>query len=211
MAETRTKTEPETATAQTRLDAMLAEARACRVCEAFLPLGPRPVVRGRASARLMIVSQAPGTRVHETGLSFNDRSGDRLRDWLGIDRETFYDESRIAIMPMGLCYPGVDAHGGDLPPRPECAPLWHPRLRPLFPEIGLTLLVGSYAIRRYLPDLARDTMTATVMRWRDFLPRHFPLPHPSWRNTGWLKRNPWYEAEALPALRLRVAELLAAP
>ena len=163
-------------------------------------------MRINPAARVLIVSQAPGTRVHETGLSFNDRSGDRLRAWLGVDRETFYDESRIAIMPMGLCYPGVDAHGGDLPPIRDCAPLWHPRLLPRLPRIGITILVGSYGQKRYLG--ATGNMTATVSRWREFLPRYFPTPHPSWRNTGWLKRNPWFEAEALPELQTRVAALL---
>jgi uracil-DNA glycosylase len=189
-------------------DALLAEFRACRVCAAHLPLGPRPVVRGRESARLMITSQAPGTRVHETGLSFNDRSGDVLRGWLGIDRETFYDESRIAILPMGACYPGRDKGGGDLPPRKECAPLWHGRLLPHFREVRLSLLVGSYAIDYYLGDGAKGSMTETVRAFREYLPRHLPLPHPSWRNVGWVRRNPWFEAELLPELRRRVGEAL---
>src|SRR5271156_4788465 len=132
-------------------DRLLAEIRACRVCAAHLPLGPRPIVRGRPSARLLIISQAPGRRVHETGLSFDDRSGDRLREWLALDRETFYDEARVAILGMAFCYPGRDAKGGDLPPRPECAPRWHGRLRACFSAIELTLLVGSYAIDYYLP------------------------------------------------------------
>jgi uracil-DNA glycosylase len=194
--------------AQAALDRLLVEIRACRVCAAELPLGPRPVVRGRASARLLIISQAPGTRVHETGLSFNDRSGDVLRGWLGIDRDTFYDEARIAIMGMGFCYPGRDRAGGDLPPRPECAPLWHERLRAHFAEIRLTLLVGSYAIARYLPQRATGGMTEAVAAWRDFLPAVFPLPHPSWRNVAWLRKNPWFETETLPELRRRVAALL---
>jgi uracil-DNA glycosylase len=173
----------------------------------MLPLGPRPVVRAAPSARLLIISQAPGTRVHETGLSFNDRSGDRLRDWLGLDRRAFYDESRVAIVGMGFCYPGIDRNGGDLPPIPACAPLWHPRLLPLMPNVELTLLVGSYAHRRYLPP--RPRMTDIVAAWRDFLPSRMPLPHPSWRNTGWLRRNPWFETEALPVLRARVAAVTA--
>ncbi|HWK47150.1 MAG TPA: uracil-DNA glycosylase family protein [Stellaceae bacterium] len=187
---------------------LFAEIRACRVCADALPLGPRPIIRGRASARLLIVSQAPGTRVHETGLSFNDRSGDRLRDWLGVDRATFYDERRVAVMGMGFCYPGVDRQGGDLPPRPECAPLWHERVLALLPDIRLTLLVGGYGQRRYLAGRTGRTMTDTVARWRDHLPRYFPTPHPSWRNTGWLRRNPWFEAEALPELRRHVADAL---
>jgi uracil-DNA glycosylase len=188
------------------LDQVLGEIRACTLCREVLPLGPRPVVRAQASARLLIISQAPGTRVHETGLSFNDRSGDRLRAWLGLDREAFYDETRVAIVGMGFCYPGVDAQGGDRPPRPECAPLWHPRLMPLLGSVRLTLLVGSYAQNRYLGIAKGTSMTAAVARWQEFLPRYFPLPHPSWRNTGWLRRNPWFEAEALSELRRRVRE-----
>jgi uracil-DNA glycosylase len=187
---------------------LFSEIRACTVCAAVLPLGPRPVVRGRASARLLIISQAPGTRVHETGLSFNDRSGDRLRHWLGVGRNTFYDEARVAIMPMGFCYPGRDKAGGDLPPRPECAPLWQERLLAHFPAVELTLLVGAYAIDYHLAATRRRTMTETVTAWRDYLPRHWPLPHPSWRTTAWERRNPWFEAELLPVLRRRVAALV---
>jgi uracil-DNA glycosylase len=186
----------------------LKDLRACTLCAPHLPLGPRPVLRGTVASRLLIISQAPGTKVHNTGLSFNDRSGDRLRDWLGIDRDTFYDERRIAIMPMGLCYPGVNGKGGDLPPRKECAPLWHPRLLPLFSNVALTLLVGSYAVNHYLPA-RRSTLAGTVAAWRDYAPRFLPLPHPSWRNTGWLKDNPWFDAELVPALRRRVSALLA--
>ncbi len=189
-------------------DSLLAEIRACTICAPHLPLGPRPIVRGRGSARLLIISQAPGTRVHETGLSFNDRSGDRLRDWLGLDRDTFYDESRVAIMAMGFCYPGRDGKGGDLPPRPECAPLWHPRLRPLFGAVALTLLVGSYAIRHYLPQARGRKMTETIEGWRSLPPEIFVLPHPSWRTTLWLRDNAWFENEALPELRARVAAAL---
>jgi uracil-DNA glycosylase len=189
-------------------DELLAEIRACRLCASVLPLGPRPIVRGRPEARLLIVSQAPGTRVHETGLSFNDRSGDRLRLWLGLDRDTFYDERRVAIMGVGFCYPGRDARGGDLPPRPECAPLWHPVLRPHFREIALTLLVGSHAIRHSLPESRRQSMTAVLARWRDYLPGNFVLPHPSWRTTAWERANPWFAAEVLPALREAVAAAL---
>jgi uracil-DNA glycosylase len=197
------------ANSQAALDRVLAEARACTLCAAHLPLGPRPVLRGQVTARLLVLSQAPGTRVHETGLSFNDRSGDRLRQWLGMEREAFYDEARVAIMPMGFCYPGRYAKGGDLPPRPECAPLWHARVLAALPRIELTLLVGSYAIDYYLDT--RGTMTETVARWRDFLPRTLPLPHPSWRTTAWERRNPWFGAELLPELRARVAALLSPP
>ncbi len=198
------------------LDRVLRDARACRVCAADLPLGPRPVVRARATARLLIVGQAPGTRVHETGIPWNDPSGERLRAWLAVDRETFFDQDRIAIMPMGFCYPGRDPRGGDNPPRPECAPLWHPPLLAALPAVELTLLVGLYAQRRYLGARGgakkgarrRGTLTETVRAWADYGPAYLPLPHPSWRNTGWLKRNPWFEAELLPELRARVRALL---
>lgn len=190
------------------LEKLLGEIRACRVCEAVLPLGPRPTLRAQETARVVIVGQAPGTKVHETGIPWNDRSGDRLRDWLALDRERFYDESRIAIVPMGFCYPGRDRNGGDSPPRPECAPLWHARLRALLPQADLTLLVGSYAQAWYLGARRKPTMTETVAHWRDYLPDFFPTPHPSWRNTAWLRRNPWFEAEALPVLRERVRRLI---
>jgi len=201
-------TAPADTAAQARLDRLFAEIRHCTLCAPHLPLGPRPVVRGRASARILILSQAPGTRVHETGLSFNDPSGVRLRDWLGLDHDTFYDESRIAILPMGFCYPGRDAKGGDLPPRPECAPLWHTRLLARFPALELTLLVGSYAIQYYLKPPARQSMTTTVAAWRDYLPKDLPMPHPSWRTLAWEKRNPWFAAELLPEVRRRIARLL---
>jgi len=194
--------------ASRRLDRLLAEIRSCKICTPFLPLGPRPVVRGLPSARLLIISQAPGRRVHETGLSFNDPSGDRLRAWLALDREGFYDETRVAIMPIGFCYPGRDVKGSDLPPRPECAPLWQARLRAAFSAIELTLLVGSYAIGYYLPDSRRRSMTETILRWRDFLPEYFVLPHPSWRTTRWLRDHAWFESEAVPELRSRVAKAL---
>jgi uracil-DNA glycosylase len=194
--------------AQAELDAFLRELRACTVCAAHLPLGPRPIVRGNASARLLITSQAPGTRVHETGLTFNDRSGDVLRGWLAIDRDAFYDEDRVAIVPMGFCYPGRGAQGGDLPPRKECAPLWHARLLPHYPRIGLTLLVGSYAINYYLKGRTQRTMVETVRNWREYLPDFFPLPHPSWRNVLWMRQNPWFAAEVLPELRRRVHALI---
>jgi uracil-DNA glycosylase len=189
-------------------DDLLAEIRACTVCAPHLRLGPRPILRGRPSARLLIISQAPGIRVHETGLSFNDPSGDRLRAWLGIDREAFYDETRVAMMPIGFCYPGRDAKGGDLPPRPECAPLWHARLRRSFPAVELTLLVGRYAMNYHLPRSGRGSMTETVARWRDFLPEYFVLPHPSWHTIRWLRDNPWFENEALPELQRQVGRIL---
>jgi len=190
------------------LAGLVAAARACRVCAAHLPLGPRPVLRAAKSARLLIVGQAPGTRVHETGIPWNDPSGERLRAWLAVDSETFYDEARIAIVPMGLCYPGRDDRGGDKPPRPECAPLWHPPLRAALPKVELTLLVGQYAQAYYLGPRRRGSLTETVRAWRELLPDFLPLPHPSWRNTAWLKRHPWFAAELLPELRSRVRTLL---
>jgi uracil-DNA glycosylase len=187
---------------------LMAEVRSCSVCAAHLPLGARPVLRGLPSARLLIASQAPGTKVHQTGLSFNDRSGDRLRGWLGIDRDTFYDEARIAVLPMGMCYPGRNAEGGDLPPRPECAPLWHPRILQAWPRIALTFLVGSYAINYYLADRKRSSMTETVRLWREYLPAYLPLPHPSWRTTQWETKNPWFATDVLPEVRRQVSLLL---
>src|SRR5690348_14001549 len=177
---------------------VLAEVRACRLCAAELPLAPRPVLHVSPAARLLLVSQAPGTRVHMTGLSFNDRSGDRLREWLGMSRKIFYDERRVAIVGVAFCYPGVDVKGGDLPPRRECAPRWHGQILEHLPNVELTLLVGSYAIDYYLHERSRRSMSETVHAWREHLPRYFALPHPSWRNTGWLKRHPWFERELLP-------------
>jgi uracil-DNA glycosylase len=189
------------------LAAASAEALTCRRCEAALPLGPRPVFRVSDTARILISGQAPGTKVHLTGLPFNDASGDRLRRWLGMDRELFYDVSRIAIVGMGLCYPGRLPNGGDAPPRPECAPLWLDRFTRLMPQIRLTLLVGSYALTH---RLGKGAMTEQVMRWRELGPAVIPLPHPSWRTGGWERRNPWFAEELLPALRLAIAAALRA-
>ena len=190
------------------LNALLQEVRQCRLCAAALPLGPRPVLRAARGARLLIVGQAPGTRVHESGIPWNDPSGDRLRAWLAVDRDVFYDESRIAIVPMGFCYPGVDRNGGDKPPRPECARHWHPRLLPHLSQVELTLLVGGYAQKYYLGGARPPSMTGTVRRWAEFAPRFLPLPHPSWRNTAWLRKNPWFDEDVLPVLRDRVRALL---
>jgi len=192
----------------TSLASLLAEVRACERCAAALPLGPRPVLRAAATARILVIGQAPGTKVHETGVPWNDRSGDRLREWMAVDRETFYDERRIAIVPMGFCYPGRDPRGGDNPPRPECAPLWHDRILEHLPRLELTLLVGGYAQRRYLGERAGSNLTATVEAWRQHLPTYFATPHPSWRNTAWLRKHPWFEAEALPVLRKRIERLI---
>ncbi len=187
------------------LSAELAAARACTLCAAELPLGPRPVLRASPTSRILIIGQAPGTRVHATGIPWNDASGDRLRDWLALDRTSFYDDSRIAILPMGLCYPGRQPKGGDRPPMPVCAPTWHPRLIPLMPELRLTLLVGHHAISRYL---GRGTMTAQIAAWRPHAPTRFPLPHPSWRSLIWERRNPWFAIEVLPVLREVVKEVM---
>ncbi len=186
---------------------LLSEVRACRVCEEYLPLGPNPVLRAHQDARLVIVGQAPGTRVHETSIPWNDPSGDRLRRWLATDRDTFYDEKRIAIIPMGFCYPGR-GRSGDLPPRPECAELWHQKLLAKIPDLRLMLLVGQYAQAYYLGAQRKKTLTATVQAFREYLPELLPLPHPSPRNTLWLKRNPWFEAEVVPQLRQLVAPFL---
>jgi uracil-DNA glycosylase len=185
------------------LSALSREARACRFCEKQLPQAPKPIFRVGKAARVLIVGQAPGRRVHETGIPWNDPSGDVLRAWLALEREAFYDTSRIAIVPVGLCYPGT-VDGADLPPCRECAPLWQPRFRAALPDIRLTLLVGAYAQAFYLQDRRKKTLGDTVRAFRDYLPEFFPLPHPSWRNIGWLERNPWFAKEVLPALRRRV-------
>jgi uracil-DNA glycosylase len=187
------------------LSRLLSEIRACRICAPHLSHGARPVLQAGPGARLLIVGQAPGLRVHETGLSFNDRSGDRLRDWMGIDRAIFYDDSRIAIAAMSFCFPGYDANGHDLPPRQECARTWRSRLLSALPETPLILLVGRHAQLWHLGSGAKANLTETVRAWREYAPRHVPLPHPSWRNTGWLKKNPWFELELLPSLRARIA------
>lgn len=182
------------------LTRLLAEIRACRACEGLLPLGPRPVLRAAASSRVLLVGQAPGTRVHATGIPWNDPSGDRLRAWLGIDRNLFYDETKLAIVPMGLCYPGR-GKSGDAPPRPECGRLWFPSLLKLLPNIRLKLLIGQYAQAYYLGRRRKPTLTETVRDFREYLPEYFPLVHPSPRNELWLARNPWFEAEVVPVLR----------
>lgn len=187
---------------------LLKDIRACTVCAAHLPLGPRPVVRAKPSARLMIIGQAPGTRVHESGIPWDDRSGERLRDWLQMSPDVFYDEGKVAIMPMGFCYPGVNDKGGDLPPRPECAPLWHDKLLKQLPNIELTLLIGQYAQKRYLGKARSKTLTETVRQFEKHAPAIIPLPHPSWRTTGWQKKNTWFDAELLPVLRSKVASLV---
>lgn len=203
------------------LDGLLAEIRSCRVCECSvtsrpLPHTARPVVRLSHSARILIAGQAPGARVHASGIPFDDASGERLRHWMGVTSDEFYDASRIALLPMGFCFPGNDEKGGDLPPRRECAPLWRTRAMATLPNITLVLLVGAHAQRWHLGPARGATLSHTVADWRGYglsdrgaaTPAMVPLPHPSWRNTGWLKRNPWFDADLLPALRIAVRAAL---
>lgn len=190
------------------LDPLLDEIRACRACAHELAHEPRPVVMVRPGTRLLICGQAPGRRVHESGLPFTDPSGERLRKWLGIDSETFYGHPAIGVAAMAFCFPGTDPEGGDYPPPKRCAQLWRPRLIAALPSVELTLLVGSHAQAWALGERVGVSMTDTVRRWRDYLPNYLPLPHPSWRNTAWLKRNPWFEREVTPYLRRRVRALL---
>ena len=198
----------------TELDRLLASVRACRVC-VETPSGkplrhePRPVLRASRMARLGVCSQAPGTRVHASGIPFTDASGDRLRGWMGVTPQEFYDEVRVAIIPMGFCFPGQDAKDADLPPRAECAALWHRDLFAAMPQLELVLAVGSYAQNWHLGEQAGESLQATMLAWRKHLgretrPRILPLPHPSWRNNGWLKKNPWFKEELLPVLRREV-------
>lgn len=183
--------------------ALLADVRACTLC-AGLPLGPRPILQLDPRARILIAGQAPGKRAHESGTPFDDPSGDRLRDWMGITRETFYDATKIAILPMGFCYPGT-GESGDLPPRPECAEAWRRKLLAQLPNLDLTLIIGQYALNWHVPEARSQTLTETVKNWRTHWPQILPLPHPSPRNNRWLKTNPWFEEEILPRLRARIA------
>lgn len=181
------------------LDNLLVKIRQCRHCEPNLPLGANPVIQAASSAKLLIIGQAPGTKVHHSGIPWNDPSGDRLRRWLDLDPVDFYDPNNIAIVPMGLCYPGK-GKSGDLPPRKKCAPLWHHPVLSQLPSVGMTLLIGQYAQNYYLKDKPK-TLTETVKAWRQWAPRYIPMPHPSPRNTLWLKKNPWFEQEAVPYIR----------
>jgi uracil-DNA glycosylase len=190
------------------LEPLLAEIRACRACAAELPFEPRPVVPVSTETRILISSQAPGRLVHESGLPFDDPSGDRLRGWMGVDRETFYGDPKIGVAGMAFCYPGTDPNGADYPPMPRCAKLWRGRLLAELPNVELSLLVGSYALDWTFGKSAKRSVAEAVRAWRDFPPGVLPLPHPSWRNTGWLKRNPWFEAELAPYLRDRVSQIL---
>ena len=188
------------------LDALLAAVRRCRVCEAHLPLGPRPVLRASETARILVVGQAPGRRVHATGIPWDDPSGERLRAWMGVDQDVFYDESRIAIIPMGYCYPGR-GNGGDLPPRRECVTLWLEQLLARLPRIELTLLIGQYAQRHFLGSRRKPSLADTVRAWQEYAPQYVPLPHPSPRNQPWFTHHPWFERQLVPVLRARITAL----
>ena len=190
------------------LNTLLADIRACRICEKHLLNGVRPVLRVSRSAKVCIAGQAPGLRVHKTGIPYNDASGDRLRGWLEMEREVFYDESKVAIVPMGFCFPGYDENGADKPPRPECVKTWHDRLFASRPPFKLVLAIGTYAQRYHLHGMVRKRMRDTVEAWREYGPLVIPLPHPSWRNNSWLKKNPWFELELIPELRRRVKDAL---
>lgn len=202
-----------------KLEALTLQVRQCRACrdtpkagKQALPHEPRPVLQASSTARIMIAGQAPGTRVHASGKPFTDPSGDRLRDWMGMDKETFYNPAKLAIVPMGFCFPGSDAKGGDLPPRTECAPLWREKLMQAMPQITLVLAIGMYAQRWHMGKLQKSTLTETVRSWRqyhDLTPVSvIPMPHPSWRNTAWLKKNPWFASDLLPVLKADVKALV---
>lgn len=188
------------------LESLLTRVRACTICSEQLPLGPHPVLQIHESAQILIVGQAPGRKVHETGIPFNDASGDRLRSWLGISRDDFYDEQKVAILPMGFCFPGT-GKSGDLPPRPECAQAWRAALLSYLKNIKLTLIIGRYAMAYHLPD-EQSSVTEAVQSWQKYWPQQVPLPHPSPRNNLWLKRNPWFEQTLLPSLQQQVANIL---
>ena len=191
-----------------RAEILLKAVRACTLCASYLPMGPRPVLQLHPAARLLIVGQAPGIKVHQTGIAFNDASGERLRAWLGIDKTVFYDPKRVALIPMGFCYPGT-GKSGDLPPRPECAPTWRAQLLAQLPNVVLTLVIGQYAQAWHLRDTQKATLTETVRAWREYWPSILPLPHPSPRNNIWLKRNAWFGDEVLPILQQSVQHILA--
>lgn len=191
----------------TKLDVLVNEVRACTICAKYLPFDPNPVVRPSSTAKILLVGQAPGTKVHATGIPWNDLSGDKLREWMGVDRDLFYNNKKIAIMPTGFCYPGK-GKSGDLPPRPECAPTWHPRLMQHMRKIELILLIGQYAQKYYLKESAKKTLSETVHAWKQYAPLYLPMPHPSPRNKLWLKKNAWFEKDVVPMLRRKVKKLI---
>jgi uracil-DNA glycosylase len=190
-----------------QLASLVSRIQSCQLCAEHLPLGPNPIVRASTTAKILIIGQAPGTKVHHTSIPWNDASGNRLRDWMQVDKQTFYDEDKIAIMPMGFCYPGK-GKSGDLPPRQECAATWHAPMLALMPNIDLILLIGMYSQKYYLPANKKKTLTATVQAWQEYAPLYLPMPHPSPRNQLWLKKNPWFENEVVKALRHRVHNLI---
>lgn len=189
------------------LEKLLKDVKACKVCEAHLPLGPKPVLRIHPDARILVSGQAPGIKVHQSGLSWNDRSGKKLREWMGVDDETFYDITKVAVLPKGFCYPGK-AVRGDLPPRPECAELWFEQLLAHMPNIELVLVIGIHSQAYFLKGRQKKTMAETIDAWKEYMPTHLPLPHPSPRNIGWFKKHPWFEQEVVPVLRQEVQRIL---
>ena len=186
---------------------LLEEIRNCKICEAHLPLGANPIVQVSANSKIVIIGQAPGLKVHESSKPWDDKSGERLRSWLGVDEAAFYDADKIALIPMGFCYPGK-GKSGDLPPRKECAHEWHPSLWNMIGDIELTILIGQYAQQYYLGDRLKPTLTETVRAFEEYLPKHLVLPHPSPRNNIWMKKNPWFETDLLPALKMIVKETI---
>lgn len=186
---------------------LLSQIRNCEVCKAHLPLGPRPIVAAHEKAKILIIGHAPGTKVHASGIPWDDQSGKRLRSWMGITPEIFYDETKVAQMPMGFCYPGK-GKTGDLPPRPECAPLWHNPLLERLKKIELTILIGQYSQRHYLGKSMEKNLTETVRNYQEYLPKYFVLPHPSPRNRFWITKNPWFEEEVVPMMQQKISRLL---
>lgn len=186
---------------------LLKDIRQCTICEAHLPLGPRPIVSAHKDSKIVIIGQAPGLKVHTTGIPWDDPSGKQLRKWLDVTEELFYDETKIALVPMGFCYPGK-GKSGDLPPRPECAPQWHQKLLDQMPNLQLVILIGMYSQKYYLKEKAKRTLTETVAEYKTYLPNYFPLPHPSPRNRFWLTKNPWFEKEVIPELQEKVSQIL---
>ena len=198
---------PKLSSLPTSTKQLYAKIRRCNICQSNLPLGPNPVFQAHPNARMLVAAQAPGVRVHETSIPFNDPSGDRLRDWMGVDKNTFYDPEKIAIVPMGFCFPGT-GKSGDLPPRPECSETWHTELLSTLPNIQFKLIIGQYAHRYYLGKRRKKTLTETVKQWREYAPEIIPLPHPSPRNNIWLAKNPWFEKELLNEIRAAVRKAL---
>ncbi len=190
------------------IDYLLSQVRSCQLCVKNLPLEPKPIIQASSSSKILIIGQAPGTKAHRTGIPWNDASGKRLRNWLKIPKNIFYNKSQIAIMPMGFCYPGRTVNGGDLPPKTECAPTWHEKILKLLPKIELTILIGSYAQKYYIETARKTTMTDTVSNWRTLVPRIVATPHPSWRTLAWEEKNPWFRMELLPALQTRIRKIL---